>query len=111
MSDIHIHLPFTAGQHPNQEGPPARSGAAGIRRLAASRFGTLDPGDGQKAPNLPGDRPAENVVTPNKGPTKQAPDRNKKPLEKQPVVAKEPIPGDGFSQAREKALQLHRKGR
>lgn len=111
MTQITIHLPQSAGVHPNADGPPARSG---VRRAAIQRVFTADPSDGEKTANLPGDRPAANTVKPeptHNSPSRKSPDKNKRPLEKTPPFAKEQITGDGWNQASEKARALHRKAK
>lgn len=107
-SDIHIHLPLSAGAHPNQEAPPARSGLAGIRRTAARNVYQLDPSDGQKQPNKDAPPARANVATKTaKPPVKsQTAGKNKQAPEGVPPFAKEPI-----ERANEQARLLHRKGR
>lgn len=114
MADVHIHLPLSAGVHPNADAPAARSGMAGIRRSAVAKIYSRDPSDGGRRVNEPGPAPAANAVTqepPHSAPTGKTPDRNKKPLEKTPPFAKEQLMGDGWNQASEKARQLHRKAK
>lgn len=108
MADVHIHLPMSAGAHPNQDAPAAHSGLAGIRRTAARNVYSIDASDGnrQAVKDAPPAKP--NVASKTaKPPVKsQTVGRNKQPLEKRPPFAQEPI-----ERANEQARQLHRKGR
>lgn len=108
MADIHIHLPMSAGAHPNQDAPPARSGLAGIRRTAARNVYSIDASDGNRqavkdAPPARANTASKTAKPPVKS---QTVGKNKQPAERVPPFAKEPI-----ERANEQARQLHRKAR